>query len=448
MWRPLIDKWRRSESPAPAVSSRMVPHAEWSQWLTQGQWDQAAVCLDQWRQTSQKPELAILIPQWEKQLVEAFLRQAWADLKPETAVRWLRRTDRFADRGVSDHRLETFRQTADLIWDLERSESRGDCAQALQKLDQAMGLMKQAGQDGLTRHLSEAHRPRLTQGHDLILEWAVRMRIHSDDGQHTQAMALAQRIIAIAPEHPGAQAVLKRKLDQTLPVTDLPVSHDATVVHVPISDPQTNDPAPIQSTLPKPISAGLWQVSLDRADSWLLSTAAEIVLDEGMDKRLADALGHEFQSGRIHLSRDEEGCWVFETDTDIVQLNGKWTRRGCLLDGSEIRFGNGPEMRFIQPRMETGSARLERVGRPSPEGVRGLVLMGSMMNIGGDPKAAEIPHKSISQPIVVWLRTGQLWARHDQPWTANGVLNHGESPIRPPYQMRVGDVGLYWESSP
>ena len=447
MWRPLINKWRRTESPAPAVASRMVPHAEWSQWLMQGQWDQAAVCLDQWRQTPEKPELAILMPRWETELVEAFLKQAWTDLKPETAVRWLRRTDRFADRGLSDDRLETFRQVADLIWDLERSELRGDCAQALQKLDQAMGLMKQAGQEGLTRHLSEAHRPRLTQGHDLILEWAVRMRIHSDDGQHPQAMTLAQRIIAIAPDHPGAQAVLKRKLDQTLPVARLEASTRSTVVQVPISNPQTNDPAPIQLTPdPKPVSDGLWQVSLDRADTWLLSTSAEIVLDEAMDKRLADALGHEFRSGRIHLSRDEEGCWVFESDSDVVQVNGKWTRSGCLLDGSPIRFGNGPEMRFIQPRMETGSARLERVGRPSPEGVRGLVLMGSMMNVGGDPATAEIPHQSIVQPIVVWLRTGQLWARHDQPWTANGVVTHGESPINPPFQMRVGDVGLYWES--
>ena len=378
MWRPLINKWRRTESPAPAVASRMVPHAEWSQWLMQGQWDQAAVCLDQWRQTPQKPELAILMPRWETELVEAFLKQAWADLKPETAVRWLRRTDRFADRGLSDDRLETFRQVADLIWDLERSELRGDCAQALQKLDQAMGLMKQAGQEGLTRRLSEAHRPRLTQGHDLILEWAVRMRIHSDDGQHPQAMTLAQRIIAIAPDHPGAQAVLKRKLDQTLPVARLEASTRSTVVQVPISDPQTNDPAPIHLTPdPKPVSDGLWQVSLDRADTW---------------------------------------------------------------------FGNGPEMRFIQPRMETGSARLERVGRPSPEGVRGLVLMGSMMNVGGDPATAEIPHQSISRPMVVWLKTGQLWARHDQPWTANGVVTHGESPISPPFQMRVGDVGLYWES--
>ena len=78
MWRPLINKWRRTESPAPAVASRMVPHAEWSQWLTQGQWDQAAVCLEQWRQTQNKPELAILMPRWETELVEAFLKQAWA----------------------------------------------------------------------------------------------------------------------------------------------------------------------------------------------------------------------------------------------------------------------------------------------------------------------------------------------------------------------------------
>ena len=98
--------------------------------------------------------------------------------------------------------------------------------------------------------------------------------------------------------------------------------------------------------------------------------------------------------------------------------------------------------------METGSARLERVGRPSSEGVRGVVLMGAMMNIGGNPEAAEIPHQSISQPIVVWLRAGQLLARYDHAWAANGVVPRGESPISPPFKMRVGDVGLYWESEP
>jgi len=129
-----------------ALDTTFVPHAEWSQWLAAGQWDRAAVLLEQLRQKPADSTVKLLLPDWERRLTEAFLAAGWADLNRATALRWLRRVDRFPDRGLKDPRLETFREAADRLWELERACAAGDFRDALNHLDRARSLLVEAGQ--------------------------------------------------------------------------------------------------------------------------------------------------------------------------------------------------------------------------------------------------------------------------------------------------------------
>lgn len=451
MWQTWIDKWRamaagRSATSVKPPTTQIVPHPDWSQWLAEGRWDSAAVCLEDYRKRYQDlPELTILMPQWQGRLVESFLSRSWSDLAPESALRWLRRVDRFADRGLFDPRLEAFRQVADLMWDASRAQSQGDCRAALAKLDQAERQMPPSGNGSCDRN--QAFRRQLIQTQELIAEWSMQMRIHSDDGHQAQAQALARRIAEIAPEHPGAFSVLRMKRQPvTLPHEMSPPGDSLRMVDRP---PEVALEKAIESDFNRaitnhPETHPLWQVSLDRADSWLLTRSDNLAFSALIDSRLADALGHDFKLDQVQLQRDEEGCWLIQATADVLWINSRPVLSSCLMDGSMVRFGSGPELRFVQPRMETGSARLERTGRASPEGQRGLVLMGELLEVGHG-SMAEIPHSEMVSPLVLINRARQLLARCDSAWSVNGTIVVDEAPIEPPCRMRLKDIGIYWE---
>jgi len=441
MWRRWINRWldhaTRGPEPADATDARIVPHQDWSAWLAQGQWDRAAVCLEEWRGRPPKPELAILMPRWHDELVAAFLKTARADLAPATALRWLRRVDRFTDRGLKEPQLDGFRHLADLLWDSTRLENQGHCREALARLEEAARLAQEQNTPLKMDH--EALRQRLNQAHETIMEWSVRMRIYSDDGRHDLATTYAGKILGLAPEHLGALAVLRVKeksaagpvvaagdLSETVRIDKTP---ESPVQDISISEnqaPASNHAGP---------GHDFWQVSLDRAGSWLLTTSSSIRFGPETNADVADALGLGPNACGFGLERDEEGCWLITAEGDSLLVNGRPTRSGCLMDGSTLAWAGGPEWRFCQPRMETGSARLERTGKPSRRGIQGLVFMGDFLELGGP--AAELPHPEIAQPLVIVNQRGRLVAK------AGGLAT--DETIQPPHRMRLEHVGIYWE---
>lgn len=449
MWRRWINKCLNLVTPGPnpadAAQARVVPHHDWTAWLAQGQWDRAAVCLEEWRGRPPKPELAMLIPQWHEELVTAFLKNGRADLSPATALRWLRRVDRFADRGLCDSQLEAFRHLADLLWDFARLENQGLCREALARLDQATRLAQQQNaplnldEDGL--------RQRVNQAHETLMEWSVRMRIYTDDGRHDLATTYAGKILGLAPEHLGALAVLRLKdKTPTRPAAATgDISETVRIDKTPESPVQASSSHQEQSPATNPTSPvdHFWQVSLDRAGSWLLTTASTVRFSADSNTDVAKTLGLGPHACGIQLARDEEGCWLISADGDSLLINNKPTRSGCLMDGTTLTLAGGPELRFCQPRMETGSARLERTGKPSRQGLQGLVLVGDFLELGGP--AAEVPHAELARPLVIINQSGQLMAKAVNAPPESGQAHALDEIIQPPHRMRLENVGIYWE---
>lgn len=437
-------RWKRTGG-IESLDTTFVPHAEWSQWLAAGQWDRAAVLLEQLRQKPSDSTVKLLLPDWERRLTDAFLAAGWADLNRATALRWLRRVDRFPDRGLQDPRLETFREAADRLWELERACVAGDFRDAMNHLDRARQLIVDAGQDdqALVRM-----RERIAEDHETLLQCTVAMRILEDDGRYEESLAVARRILAIAPRHKGAQALAKRlgnlapsliRADFSGLVTEIPRGADDALPLVEAQTATQESPA-ATSTTPARIDIG--QISLDRADTWLVCQEDAIVVATSDDARFADLFGTAEASG-LRLQRDSEGCWMFTSDSGVF-VDGKTQRSGCLFHGNLLRLNEkGTEFRFVQPRMETGTARLERTGRPSAKGVRGLVLLGEMLQIGGPD--AEVPHKEITEPLIL-ARSADGWAvKRRKSWTLEGQEIAGDASLKPPCRMRVGAVGIFWE---
>lgn len=427
-----------------SLQTTFVPHADWSQWIADGQWDRAAVLLEQLRKNPSDPTVNMLLPGWEKRLADAFLAAGWSDLSTKTALRWLRRVDRFPDRGIADARLETFREAADRLWELERACATGDFREARDHLDRARHLMVEAGRDdaSLTRL-----RDRIAEDHETLLQCTVAMRILEDDGRYDEALAVARRILSIAPRHKGSQALARRlgNFAPTLIRADLgtlatEIDQFATPAEEPVREASA---VAVQEPEKRSELGDIGLISIDRADTWLVTEAEKVGIVPSDDSRFADLFGTAADTAGFRLQRDSEGCWLFFSDSGIL-VDGKNQRGGCLFHGNLIRLNEkSEELRFVQPRMETGTARLERTNRPSAKGVRGLLLLGEMLQVGGNE--AEIPHKEISEPLVLARASDGWTARRRKSWTLEGVEITRDAALKPPCRLRIGTVGIFWE---
>lgn len=455
MARTLLDRmseWWHGKALGMAAADRpkFVPHAEWSVWLNEGRWDRAAVLLQELRKTKKDDQAIVrLLPEWERRLTDSFLKAGWADLNASTALRWLRRVDRFPDRGIRDPSLDRFRDVAEHLWDADTARHTGDCRAALGHLDAVLQAMKEEGHD--TTAFDEL-RARVAEDHEILLQLVIALRIHEDEGRPVDAASIARRILAIAPRHRGALTATKRlgafelastRFEHGGGLTDWLGVGPKPAPHVHDQEPIANS-APIDRSAPSQRSVVLGQISLDRADTWLVSHVDKLTIAPSDDPRFADLFGDADETVTVTLERDSEGCWLFTTDSGI-QVDGKVLRTGCLLDGSVVRLTpSAPEWRFVQPRMETGTARLERCGRASPKGVKGLVLLGELFALGG--LKGEIPHPEIKEPLVLADRGGHWAARRTGAWTLEAEEVGGEAVLQPPCRMRIGPVGIFWES--
>jgi len=435
----------RKASNEASMAANFVPHADWSLWLAQGQWDRAAVLLEQLRENPPDDAFEMLVPEWERRLADAFLAAGWSDLNTATALRGLRRVDRFPDRGLSDPRFEAFRDAADRLWDLDRARDAGDFRAAAAHLEVARRLFLEAGLG--VADLDELKNA-MAEDHENLIRQLAAMRILEDQGHSNEALKVSRRILAMAPGHKGALAVAKR-LSHGLPA-GFAADHGIRETERPVETvtgwmgqglPEACDPANGERSMMDERHV-LGQLSIDRSHTWLVTQADQLSIAPARDARYADLFGadcHEFQ-----LQRDSDGCWSFKSETGLT-VDGELARGGCLIDGNRLKLGaNGVEFRFFQPRPETGTARLELLNRSSVRGVKGMLLLGELLRIGGGG-GAELPHGEIADSLHL-VRTREGWkARRERPWMLEGREVAAEAMVCSPCRLRVDSVGIFWE---
>lgn len=456
MWRVWIEKWlfpKPGHAESQASPTQIVPHTSWTDWLQRGCWDHAAECLETWANKAERPQPGELLTQWQNQLVTHFLESAWQNLDLENALRWVRRVDRLMDRKIMDQRLEDFRQVADLIWDTQRVGLQGDMREAIACLDSAANLCIKFNKPNCLQRIN-TYKKKYYEFQEVIVELNVCMRINCDEGDWNRAAITAHRILRLAPEHPGALAVLKRQatdsqLKSNSAINLSAINLNETVPHTPNSDAKIKpDSAQDKPELPPALlpkfTAKLFEVSMDRGETWLVTTAGRLEIGSQELGRINQLFGQGNTRATVILSRDEEGCWVGESRGELVHVNGKPAQDFALFQGVVLKFGSGPEFVFNQPRMETGSARLELVHGPTKQGVRGLLLVGSVLTIGAE-EHAEVRHPEIEKPLILIQRHGSLFLKHDMTWTINGETCSGEVPFSLPCRMRIKNTGIYWE---
>lgn len=460
MWRGWFHTWfspKAARFQEASLETVVVPHARWTEWLQAHKWEHAAACLDDLQRRSDRTEIHAFLPDWKESLVVRFLEAGWDSLDPESALSWIRQVDRLADLNLKNDRLEAFRHVADLLWDAHRAAAQGDFQLTIQRLESATKLLDAETHKhcaGRIQHsIKTAHHL-----HEPIVELNVLMRISSDESDWIRASALARQILTMAPEHPGAHAVLKRPAsDVRVILPDPPVG--ATVPYQPAgqsvhpdqdrSNPPAEQSAPSKSGghSPQPMQQlpEFFIVSIDRGDSWLITLRESFEVGPPSQLRLNHLFGLVPDQFRVQLARDEEGCWMGNSPSDSVKINGKSARQFALVHGMRIQVGDGPEFLFHQPRMETGSARLERIAGPTGQGIRGLLLVGLVLNIGADDHS-EVIHPEFRRPLLLLRRHGSVHVKRDTEWLVNGRKAVGEVPLQIPCQMRVEQTGVFWES--
>lgn len=461
MWRNLLKAWR-TVGPVPAnaalsqrAATASIPHPDWNGWLAQGNWDRAAVCLKNLQEAEViDSESKQRLPQWQSRLVRAFLKNAWADLAPGTALRWLRRVDRFADRGLNDASLDQFRSVADQLWDLERLQRQGQFQEAAIRLDSAHEAANKA--QATLKFNPEDLRRQLLIDHETLLESTIRMRIYSDEGRHPEAAELARQVLSLAPEHPGALAVLRSPGVRSSPQSDEETGPMRTIrLNEPITTGETlpvSSDSPTASRSPEnasgePLPEGFWHLCFNDGPRWLLTTAGQFEINRQSPPELQRLFGFVPHMSPLVFSRDEEGCWLFQTESKGHFLNGREAGSGCLMDSARFRLNGGPEFVFRQPRMETGSARLEHAAGQPGNSFQGLVLLGDFLLMGADA-SAELPIRGLTTPVTIVGSHGKLIARVGVAGDDRRAVHSMDVPIHSPFELRVGDTLSHWELLP
>lgn len=440
----------RSESlPTPRQKGQdenHFPHADWQDWLASAKWERAALQLFESQKNPNNSADESNLIRWKSEMVCRFLECGWEDLSPDSALGWIRWVDRLADFQMTDDQLEEFRMIADEIWDTQRAEQRGNFREAEQKIDQAIHKIthsRPALADRL-RNRKKFYETLKETVERLINE----LQYSTDKKAWERSLEIAQSLLKIAPEHPGALATLRQK-PNTFQSRDSSVHVIETLPHAVIDHERPafqtetchKKPESIASVQPIP---DRFLIQIDGTASWMAFTSDHVNLDGVTIQQLFDT-GEIFpEETKIPFHCDEEGCWILKYASSNVLVNGKPAMSRVLSHGENLKIGKEIEFLFHQPRMETGSASLILKQPTSKVGIQGLLLVGTLFSLGRDQNH-ELIHSGFQTPIQLIKKPDKITLQSTEPFTVEGDEPTIEYSIDFPCRIKAHQSSLFFE---
>ncbi len=232
----------------------------------------------------------------------------------------------------------------------------------------------------------------------------VRLHEAAQQGQWREVVALAEQVLAIAPQHAEARKVRSKAWKAIEPVT---VDHPGPDVS-PTDEVQPCDSLPVRFLL--------W---IDGVGGYLVCMGARVTFGQAIHDGHVD-IPLVADVSRLHasLTRDAEG-YVLEAVRPI-QVNAREATRALLQNGDRITLGASCQLQFRLPVPISASARLDLVsGHRLPLSVDAILLMADTLVLGDGPQVhVNVP--DLKQPVVLFRQKDTLGIRHSGKLYING----------------------------
>jgi tetratricopeptide (TPR) repeat protein len=258
---------------------------------------------------------------------------------------------------------------------------RAEFARAVQTADRARRLLGAIGPLDAWRDELEKRRLQFSD---------LQGRLHdaADGARWGEALALAEQVIAAAPEHAEARKVRARAWKAVEPIT---IAHRSTAGIVSASAADGPPPRLL-----------LW---VDGVGGFLVCLSTRVTFGQAAAEALVDV-------------RDAEGYML--EGIKALQVNSQPVTRALLRQGDRITLGTSCQVVFRQPVPVSTTARLDIVsGHRLPLAVDGVLLMGDSLVIGPGPQA-HIVVPDLNAPVVLFRHKDGIAVRGRGPLTVDG----------------------------
>jgi hypothetical protein len=299
------------------------------------------------------------------------------------------------NRGVRHAELQTLDEMARAWKQAREHAQRGEFARALSTMER-VGRHSAVRGEVLDRFLID-----LERNHQAFTELLVQMHEASEKRRWNEVVQLAERALALAPNHEEARRARARAWKAIEP----PTIADA---RPPVAANRTAEP-PRQRFL-------LW---IDGVGGYLVCLENRVTLGQATPEANVD-IPLFADVSRLHatLTRESEG-YLVEAGR-ALKVNGQPATTKLLRNGDRVTLGSSCQLQFRQPVPVSTSARLDLVsGHRLTLAVDGVLLMADTLVLGpGENVHVAMP--DLERTIVLFRQKEGLGVRCVGDFTVNG----------------------------
>lgn len=251
----------------------------------------------------------------------------------------------------------------------------------------------------------------------------------------TIVLALAERLLALAPLCPVARDARKRAWQ---------------VVGAPLKDSRRTDEtdhwtsSPAEPGAPPKTRGKRFLLWVDAVGGYLVCLGDQVVVGQSQPGNTVDVpIQADLPRRHIAIRREQEG-YILEPLVEMenapraarIQLDGKQITSPALLgDGDEIELGDGVRLRFRKPHALSATARLEILSRHRTQPYADAVLLMAESAVLGPKWQNHVICRDWSGDLVLFRQDEKLFCRALQSVEIDGRLHDGRGPLA--YTSRI-----------
>jgi len=321
-----------------------------------------------------------------------------------------------ANRGVQQAEFQLLQEVAKGWTAAQELAGRGEFAQAVQAAERAVRLLPEppAALRRLPRDLEE--RGKTFSG--LLVE----LHEAADHKRWRDVLPLAERVLALAPQHLEARKVRGRAWKSIEPATLT-------------APPRVEQSAVLEGLPAEP--ARRYMLWVDGVGGYLICLGNRVTLGQATPETYVDVPLFADVS-RVHaaVSRDSEG-YLLEA-LRPTQVNGRPVDRVLLQPGDRVTMGSCCQFQFGQPVPVSTTAQLDLVsGHRLSLTIDKVFLMADTVVLGRGPQAHVIM-PGLNRPVVLFRQKDGLGVRYGGDLLVDGVPCRDRAMLGPASKV-VGD---------
>jgi hypothetical protein len=264
------------------------------------------------------------------------------------------------------------------------------------------------------------------------------------DEEWSRTLALADRLLELAPESPLAQDARQRAW--RVVGTSAPEFKRLDVTQEwspPRTDTGRGEAA--ATVCAQAVECGVrYLLWIDGVGGYLVCLADQVSIGQAVPGNRVDIPIQGNLSRRHALLRRDDGYLIEPFES--VRINGREIRETTLLsDGDEFELGDGVRLRFRLPHALSATARLDFVSRHRTHPwADGVLLMAESCVLG--PKwQNHVVCQDWNGDVVLYRRDGNLFCRAMEPIEVDGEYCDGQARIGPNCHVTGADFSLSLE---